>query len=219
MIYLYIKESPLGLKYLGKTTANDPFSYMGSGTYWLKHIKKHKFTKEDIKTIILLETSDTEELKRVGIYYSELWDIVNSKDFANLTIECGDGGQTMTSELLSIKAKERWSDPIYREKMSSMRKGRSVWNSSKTNVYSDDTLNKMRDKKIGISLTAEHKEKIKAGNLNRIYSTFKCIETNETFNSANAVIRFLQNIKGSYKIKMMKSGESLKIKNYTFLKI
>ena len=43
MIYLYIKESPLGLKYLGKTE-KDPFKYIGSGLYWKKHLKKHKFT-------------------------------------------------------------------------------------------------------------------------------------------------------------------------------
>lgn len=93
MIYLYIKESPLGLKYLGKTE-KDPFKYIGSGLYWKKHLKKHKFTYEDIKTTILLKTEDKEELKNKGIYYSELYDIVNNEDWANLRPENGDGGNT-----------------------------------------------------------------------------------------------------------------------------
>jgi hypothetical protein len=64
--YLYLKESPLGLKYLGKTE-QDPFKYLGSGKYWKRHLSSHKFTSEDIKTTVLLKTTDKEELKNKGI--------------------------------------------------------------------------------------------------------------------------------------------------------
>ena len=40
--YLYVKTSPLGLKYLGKTTKN-PITYIGSGKLQNRHIKKYKF--------------------------------------------------------------------------------------------------------------------------------------------------------------------------------
>lgn len=91
--YLYIKTSPLNLKYLGKTT-KDPYVYMGSGKIWKRHIKKHNFTKLDIKTEVILETVDENELINMGIELSILYNIVESKDWANLIEESGNGGDT-----------------------------------------------------------------------------------------------------------------------------
>ena len=54
--YLYIKTSPLGLRYLGKTT-KEPITYLGSGKIWKRHIKKHNFTINDIETEIVFETN------------------------------------------------------------------------------------------------------------------------------------------------------------------
>lgn len=89
-IYLYVKtHNTTGFKYLGKTISNDPHLYQGSGTVWKRHIKKHGY---DVTTVILLETNDPSELKEVGIYYSNLWNIVESKGFANIIPETGDGG-------------------------------------------------------------------------------------------------------------------------------
>jgi hypothetical protein len=88
-ITLYLKtHNKTGLKYLGKTT-QDPYTYLGSGKHWRTHLKKHG---EDITTEILLETEDSDEISKWGIYYSKLWNIVKSKDFANLKLESGDGG-------------------------------------------------------------------------------------------------------------------------------
>ena len=78
-MYLYVKtHNVTGLKYLGKTV-KDPVKYKGSGTHWLRHLKKYG---EDVTTEILLETNNKEELKDRGIYYSTLWNIVESKDWA-----------------------------------------------------------------------------------------------------------------------------------------
>ncbi len=90
-IYLYIKESPKGLKYLGKTVRN-PHSYLGSGTRWKSHLKSHNFTADDLKTEILFETTDKEKLRERGIFYSKLYDVVNNRDWANLIDEKGEGG-------------------------------------------------------------------------------------------------------------------------------
>ena len=88
-IILYLKtHNKTGLKYLGKTT-QDPFTYLGSGKRWQNHLKKHG---NDITTKILLETDDPVEISKWGTYYSNLWNIVKSKDFANLKLESGDGG-------------------------------------------------------------------------------------------------------------------------------
>lgn len=90
---LYIKtHKKTGLKYLGQTTQN-PFTYQGSGTRWLHHINKHGY---DVDTDILLETTDKEELSNTGIYYSELWNVVRSNDWANIMIENASGGDTLT---------------------------------------------------------------------------------------------------------------------------
>lgn len=91
--FLYLKTSPLGLKYLGKTT-KDPYKYMGSGKIWKRHIDKHKLTSNDIKTEILFETKDLEEFKKIATKTSHELNIVESNEFANLIIEKGDGGDT-----------------------------------------------------------------------------------------------------------------------------
>jgi hypothetical protein len=89
-IYLYKKTHKVtGLKYLGTTNSKNPYRYKGSGTYWRHHCDKHGY---DIDTEILFETDSKEELKSKGIYYSELWNVVDSKEWANLKPEEGNGG-------------------------------------------------------------------------------------------------------------------------------
>ena len=89
MIYLYVKtHNVTGLKYLGKTK-NDPFKYKGSGKLWKLHIKKHGY---DVTTEILLQTETEQEIKEKGKEFSILWNIVESKNWANLKLEEGDGG-------------------------------------------------------------------------------------------------------------------------------
>jgi len=88
-IYLYVKtHNQTGLKYLGKTTESDPHPYPGSGVYWTQHLKQHG---KDFSTQILLETEDPEEIKTVGQYYSKLWNVVDSDEWANLQPEEGQG--------------------------------------------------------------------------------------------------------------------------------
>lgn len=90
-IYLYVKtHNVTGLKYLGKTTG-DPFTYKGSGKYWKRHIKKHGY---DVTTEIIFQTNDKEEFKRFSTEYSIKYNIVESQEWANLTLESGDGGLT-----------------------------------------------------------------------------------------------------------------------------
>jgi hypothetical protein len=88
--YLYVKTHNItGLKYLGFTKQKDYHKYTGSGTRWLNHLNKHGF---DYTTEVLLETHDRNELQDKGEYYSELFDVVRSKQWANLKPERGEGG-------------------------------------------------------------------------------------------------------------------------------
>lgn len=134
IIYLYLKESPLGLKYLGITVKN-PYEYKGSGKYWKNHLKFHNFTLFDVSTDILLETIDKDIIKFWGLYYSKLWNIVDSNDFANLIPESGEfsclgakaSDETKRKQGLIHKGKKyrlgHKASPETKLKMSEQRKG------------------------------------------------------------------------------------------------
>ena len=106
-IYLYVKtHRKTGLKYLGKTENKDPHKYQGSGIRWTRHIKKHGY---DVDTEILRECIDYDELKYWGMYYSQLWNIVKSKEWANLKPENGNGGDTSQTPnyIASLKTRKK----------------------------------------------------------------------------------------------------------------
>ena len=86
---LYVKtHNVTGLKYLGQTSKSDPHKYTGSGKYWLKHLKKHG---KNWTTEILCEAKNKQTVNEMGIYYSKLWNVVESNEWANLKPESGDG--------------------------------------------------------------------------------------------------------------------------------
>lgn len=89
--YIYVKQSPKGLLYLGKTI-QDPYKYEGSGLRWKRHLNLHNIKNTDLQTWILHETYNHDELKELGIYYSNLFNVVKSNNWANMKEEMGDGG-------------------------------------------------------------------------------------------------------------------------------
>lgn len=140
MMYLYVKtHNTTGLKYLGKTVKEDYHSYPGSGKRWIRHLNEHGF---DYSTEILLATEDKQEFKETAVFFSRLWNIVSSDEWANFRIEEGDGGDTSifvdhvkrgksisetknsdewknsvglnANAKISIKAKQRWSNDEYK---------------------------------------------------------------------------------------------------------
>lgn len=100
--YLYKKtHNQTGLKYLGKTET-DPYTYKGSGTRWNNHLSVHG---NDVSTEVLRECESNDEIRYWGEYYSNLWNVVESDEWANLKAESGDGGsyphREETKKLLS----------------------------------------------------------------------------------------------------------------------
>lgn len=161
MIILYLKESPLGLKYLGKCVNVDPYKYRGSGTVWRRHLKAHNILASEIKTTILFETEDKEELKKMGLYYSTLWDVVRSREFANLIPEHGDGGNTG-----GFKKGVKFTEE-HKKKLSI---ARSMQKDSPARIKKRaDSISKVKK---GVPLSEEHKQALKKPkDKSRNYST------------------------------------------------
>lgn len=90
--YLMVKtHRTTGLKYLCQTT-QDPVKYKGSGDRWKLHIKKHGY---DVDTDIIQRCYSKESLKTWGLFYSNLWCVVDSNKWANIKPEDGTGGFTL----------------------------------------------------------------------------------------------------------------------------
>lgn len=132
--YLYKKtHNKTGMMYLGKTCSIDPNRYKGSGLYWIRHIKKHGY---DVTTEILKECCNSRELVYWGKYYSELWNIVESKEWANMRVEDGNGGATFTGKTHSPETKQKLRaahtgkivSNETRQKISELKKGNSWGN-------------------------------------------------------------------------------------------
>ena len=105
-IYLYVKtHTTTGLKYLGKTIRSDVHEYTGSGRCWLRHLAK---PGKHYTTEILLATADKQELKETGIFFSQLWNIVESTGWANLMLEAGCGGR---QDRLLLEGKHNFQNP------------------------------------------------------------------------------------------------------------
>lgn len=84
-----------GLKYLCQTKRKNPFKYTGSGKYWKQHLAKHG---ENISTEIIGVYETKDQLKDAGCHYSDLYNIVESTEWANLRIEDGNGGDSSKTD-------------------------------------------------------------------------------------------------------------------------
>lgn len=88
IIYLCVKtHSKTGLKYLCKTI-QDPFKYCGSGVDWKKHLKEHG---KEHTTKIIKECASHSELAKWGRYFSHIWNVADSNEWANRIPETGAG--------------------------------------------------------------------------------------------------------------------------------
>jgi hypothetical protein len=85
---------------LGKTSSKNPHKYKGSGTYWNLHIRKHGY---DVETKILLATNSKYDIKITGLFFSKIFNVVESKEFANLKEESGEGGWDAVNKMRKQK--------------------------------------------------------------------------------------------------------------------
>jgi tRNA-dihydrouridine synthase len=114
-IYFYVAEhATTGMKYFGKTIKPRK-CYKGSGTYWVRHLKKYGRKPVTMKYIASFE--DTNEANVFALSFSFNNDIVKSSDWANLVEETGlDGGVIGTphseerKKRISESRKKSWTD-------------------------------------------------------------------------------------------------------------
>ena len=146
MITLYVKTHKVtGLKYLGKTE-RDPYTYSGSGIRWKRELNKYG---NDVETEVLFQSENLEDIREKGLYYSEIWNIVESNEWANFIEENGSGGNTSAYrnyEAMSKKTKGVSKGPQseqHRINNSLAHKGQKAWNKGiKTGSVSEETRKK-----------------------------------------------------------------------------
>lgn len=190
-IYLYVKtHNKTGLKYLGKTESKDPHKYPGSGTYWKNHLKKHG---KDYTTKIIKKCETKEEFSKWGLYYSNLWNVVESNEWANLKEETGDARGRLSIESRKKIAeaglgREPWNKGTKgvvvgywagktrstqdRERISNGRVGKGLGNHQPHTAETREKIKAARSLQI---ITEEHKKKIGDGNRGKSKPKLVCL--------------------------------------------
>jgi hypothetical protein len=145
--WLYIKRHSItGMLYFGKTVSKDVNKYKGSGTLWLRIIKKHG--KEHVETLWSELFTDIHEMSEFATSFSIAMNIIESDCWANLIIENGLNG--------GIVGLKHSKDAI--EKMSKVATGKKRSEESKRNMskaglgrkLSEETKMKMASSKTGV---------------------------------------------------------------------
>jgi hypothetical protein len=151
--FLYIKRHKVtGLLYFGKTSRSEAkmLKYLGSGSHWTNHIKKHG--KEHVETIWYNYFEDIHSLVDFAFFFSEFHDIIDSKLWANRKTETGldfdDGikriGVPHTDESKkkigdTKLGKKRTITKEWRENMSKGHKGKSSGAKNKTWKWKEES--------------------------------------------------------------------------------
>ncbi len=201
MIYLYVKtHNVTGLKYLGKTVSKDPHKYKGSGLVWRNHCNVHGY---NYSTQIIFQSIHKHEIKDQGIYYSQLWDVVRSDEWANLKAEECDGGYCARSFTPEANAKRsqtmkgRPQHPDHTAKVSKALKGRKDTRSpeAKAQAAAKASL-KLKGRKMSEEFKQKKRE-IQTGkplpeatklNLRAAWTDKRRAEQSQRLNARNAVI-------------------------------
>lgn len=182
MYYLMIKtHNKTGLKYLCKTEREDYDLYLGSGVHWKRHLKKHGI---DVSSEVIFKTDDFELFKNTCLKYSERFDVVKSKDWANMIVETGtDGilGYKHTPESKkkisdASKNKRKKLSKEHREKISNTLKGKPMSCSLKGVPKSKEHREKISKRHKGITRDLSEEQRKNLGNQmgNMLKKMYKC---------------------------------------------
>ena len=115
-------HSKTGLKYLCYTQKEDHISYLGSGIHWKRHLKQHG---KDIKTEVIFESENYDEFVKVAKETSVSLNVVEDNSWANLKIEEGEGGDTVSSKRWITNGIDDKYHPINQELPNGWKLGRT----------------------------------------------------------------------------------------------
>lgn len=176
-IYLLVKEHVhTGLKYLCKHVASsfpECEKYKGSGVYWTKHLKKYG---NNVKTTCLFVTENEKQFREVAKKYSLEYNVAESKEWANLCGEEGQGGNTVLDKVVhGKKTSLGLRQPNVRQKHLDFLKDH-------IKTIQPLAVIAAKEKMTGVPKTKEHKENMrgKRPHINQTGSknnNAKCIET------------------------------------------
>lgn len=162
--WLYIKQHNVtGLKYFGKTVRKDPIKYLGSGTYWTNHLKKHG---ADITTIWCQLFTNIDDLVTHAVKFSLDNNIVESTEWANLEIEDGLSGSgfsrivtqsTINKRVEKLKGKKRTAEQ--RERMRQAQLSKKQKTPEEKALISQKISAALKGRKLGPK-SEEHKAKL-----------------------------------------------------------
>ena len=162
--WLYIKQHNVtGLKYFGKTVRKDPIRYLGSGTYWTNHLKKHG---ADITTIWCQLFIDIDDLVSHAVKFSLDNNIIESAEWANLEIEDGLSGSgfarivtqsTINKRVEKLKGKKRTAEQ--RERMRQAQLSKKQKTPEEKALISQKISAALKGRKLGPK-SEEHKAKL-----------------------------------------------------------
>lgn len=131
MVHLYIKQHNVtGLKYFGKTSVQDPYTYKGSGKRWKRHLQKHG---NDITTVMVKKFDNIQEASDWALKFSVENNIVNSKEWANMIEENAMDGGSLSE----------WHTPESRKKMSDAKKANPCPQNIAGWTHKEETKKKM----------------------------------------------------------------------------
>jgi len=187
IIYLYVKQHSItGLKYFGKTTSKNPYTYLGSGKRWLNHINKHG--KDCVDTIALWKFNSIIDAQQFAISYSIANNIVESNQWANLQIENAVDGapagnilsnQTKNKISKALIGKSRTITENHKQKLSDAAKRRS------TEYYT-----RLSENLKGRTLSESHKENLSKSHIGNKHSD----QTRAKMKASQALRRLKQKI-------------------------
>lgn len=151
---LYIKtHTETGLKYFGKSSAENIDSYYGSGKYWKRHIEEHG--KEHVITEWVSDWFyEPDSIKEFALKFSKENDIVQSELWANLKDEDGlDGGGNCSEQL-----KLTFSNPEWIKKVGIQKYKKATESMTKTFNTEEwkNSVGTKRNKKISGTMNSEH---------------------------------------------------------------
>lgn len=168
MLYLYVKtHNKTGLKYLGYTSNKNPHLYEGSGIYWKTHLNKHG---KDFTTEIIKECSTKEEIKEWGKHYSDLWNVVDSNEWANLKPEEGDGGNPGPEGIKKIVKKQIGRVPWNKGKKMPNSFGKQISERQIGSKQSQETIQKRAEKNRGQKRSEETKQRMSEAQKGRTFT-------------------------------------------------